>query len=275
MSQKSCCLYQRQFLISLRSAMPLTCSTALTSHSPTALMCDTTHLLGMKWLTFNLLIWSSINLNDKLLANVLPSKEIISTFRIFFVLKLPNISWSVLKSKGKCELSLMSLQLFPSPMFYGLLVRNPGCFWSAELNVFCSKHWYCQIASLHICWWQWNHLVVIFPSVVKWSNFNPSRCQWGGIISTEMPEISMRSLLQQSSEGPPVCSCSHICTSSHWNVWCLWVMGPILIAYFVWLLDRFSGECRGFLCSNQLLHVFCLPLTFRVKKILAPQWSIS
>lgn len=44
---------------------------------------------------------------------------------------------------------------------------------------------------------------------------------------------------------------------------------------FFWLLDWFSGKYRVFLCSNKVLHVLCLPLTFRVKKILAPQWNTS
>lgn len=57
---------------------------------------------------------------DKLLANVLPSKEVVARFTIFFLLNLAKTSCSVLKLKGKCELNLMPQQLFPNPVFYGL-----------------------------------------------------------------------------------------------------------------------------------------------------------
>jgi len=62
-------------------------------------MHDTTHLLGMKLLTFNLLISPSINLKDKSLANVLPSKKVVSRLTIFIVLKLAKISRYVVKSE--------------------------------------------------------------------------------------------------------------------------------------------------------------------------------
>lgn len=65
---------------------------------------------------------------DMLLANVLPLKEVVARFTIFILLSLAKISCPILKLNGKCELNLMSYQLFPNPLFYELLARNSESF---------------------------------------------------------------------------------------------------------------------------------------------------